>query len=116
MVALGLGTLGTLGAVGVARWLGWAAIAIGAGAGVPYVRTPFAHLPVISSLAVAIRFLIRPARAGATFPMQASEAGVGRAQRRRSSGEVGRLLARRSESCRARSSILWKRRPSPCCR
>ncbi len=69
MVALGLGTLA---AVGVPRWLGWAAIAIGVGAALPYVGALFAYLLVIWSVAVAIRYLVRPAPAQATSPSQPS--------------------------------------------
>jgi hypothetical protein len=65
MVALGLATLA---AVGVPRWLGWAAIAIGVGAALPYVGAQFAYLLVIWSVAVAIRYLIRPAPLQATSP------------------------------------------------
>lgn len=69
MVALGLGTLA---AVGVPRWIGWAAIAIGVGVAIPYVGTLFAFVLMIWSVAVAIRYLIRPAPAQATSPPQTS--------------------------------------------
>jgi len=69
MVALGLGTLA---AVGVPRWIGWAAIVIGVGAALPYVGALFAMVLLIWSLAVAIRYLLRPAPAQATSPPQPS--------------------------------------------
>lgn len=69
MVALGLGSLA---AVGVQRWIGWAAIAIGVGVAVPNVGTLFAFVLMIWSVAVAIRYLIRPAAAQATSPTQSS--------------------------------------------
>jgi len=69
MVALGLGSLA---AVGVPRWVGWAALAIGVGVALPYVGTLFAFVLMIWSVAVAIRYLVRPAPAQATSPPQPS--------------------------------------------
>ena len=61
MVALGLGALA---AVGAPRWIGWAAIAIGVAVALPNVGALFSFLALpIWSVAIAIRYLLRPAPA-----------------------------------------------------
>lgn len=61
LLALGLGALSAKTAP---RWLGWAAIAIGVGmaatANLPNVNAPILLLALIWSVAVSVRYLIRP--------------------------------------------------------
>jgi hypothetical protein len=68
MVALGLGALTTVRAP---RWIGWTAIAIGVAiAATSYapasVSGPIGLLPLVWSIAIAIRYLVRPAPAAGT--------------------------------------------------
>ncbi len=65
LVALGLGAVS---AVGAPRWIGWAALAIGLAIAVTYdlpdehISGPVGLLILVWSVAVSIRYLVRPAR------------------------------------------------------
>ncbi len=66
LVAIGLGAAS---AASAPRWIGWAAIAIGVAVGAsavlpPNISGPIVLLVLLWTVAVAIRYLVRPARTG----------------------------------------------------